>query len=89
MRKEQPLIGGVLATAGGITFTGEGSGAFDAFASDTGEKLWSYTCDAGVNAPPMTFAVDGRQYVTVAAGGNAVVGYKRGDAIETFALARP
>ncbi len=84
----QPLVGGTLSTAGGLTFMGEGSGAFDAFDSATGALAWSFPCDAGVNAPPVSYAVDGRQYVTVAAGGNALFGYTRGDSLVTFALDR-
>lgn len=48
---EQPLIGGVLATAGDLVFNGEGNGLFRAFDAKTGKKLWEYQCGAGVNAP--------------------------------------
>lgn len=82
----QPLVGGVLATAGGLTFTGEGNGAFDAFDAATGDELWTYSCGAGVNAPPVTYRVAGTQYVAVAAGGNALFGYPKGDAITAFAV---
>ena len=81
-----PLVGGVLATAGGVTFFGEGSGAFDALDSSTGKRLWTYACEAGVNAPPIAYRIGDREYVTVAAGGNALFGYKRGDELATFAL---
>jgi len=82
----QPLVGGVLATAGGLTFTGEGSGAFDAFDSTTGKELWTYACGAGVDAPPITYRAGGTQFVAVAAGGNVLFGYAKGDAIFSFAL---
>jgi len=82
----QPLVGGVLATAGGLAFTGEGSGEFDAFDSASGKRLWSYTCGAGVNAPPVTYEVRATQFVAVAAGGNAQFAYPQGDAIFAFAL---
>lgn len=85
-KTDQPLVGGVLATAGGVVFTGEGNGNFSAFDSATGEKLWSFYCGAGVNAPPMTFALDGRQYVAVAAGGSTIWGYPTGDSVVVFAL---
>ena len=82
----QPLVGGVVATAGGLVFTGEGGGDFDAWDAATGKKLWRFACGAGVNAPPITYAVDGRQYVAVAAGGSAIWGYPQGDALMVFAL---
>lgn len=74
------------ARAGGLAFTGEGSGRFDAFDADSGQELWSYTCDAGVNAPPITYRVGTTQYVAVAAGGNALFGYRSGDSLIAFAL---
>jgi alcohol dehydrogenase (cytochrome c) len=82
----QPLIGGALATGGNLVFTGEGNGWFDAFNAKTGEKVWRYNLGAGVNAPPISYEVDGRQYVAVAAGGNFQLDYPRGDAIAIFAL---
>lgn len=85
-RTPQPLIGGVLATAGGLLFTGEGDGHLDAFDAGSGTLLWSHKAEAGVNAPPVTYAVDGVQYVTVAAGGNQLWGYKQGDWLLTFRL---
>ena len=53
----QPMMGGVLATAGNLVFTGEGNGWFDAFNAKTGKKLWRYNLGAGVNAPPITYEV--------------------------------
>ena len=67
---EQPLIGGVLATAGDLVFNGEGNGYFRAFDAKTGKKLWEYQAGAGVNAPAVSYMVGGKQYVAVAAGGN-------------------
>jgi PQQ-dependent dehydrogenase (methanol/ethanol family) len=84
----EPLVGGVLATAGGLVFVGEGNGYLDAFDARTGELRWQFQCGAGVNAPPITYAIEGTQYVTVAAGGNPLFGYRVGDALITFALPR-
>lgn len=81
-----PLVGGVLATAGNLLFMGEGNGDFDAFDAANGKLLWQYRCAAGVNAPPITYEVDGVQYVAVAAGGNQIFGFKQGDALMVFAL---
>ena len=82
----QPLIGGVLATAGGLVFTGEGNGNFNAYDSQTGEILWQIKSEFGVNAPPITYTIDGVQYVAVASGGNSIFGYKQGDAVLVFKL---
>lgn len=85
-RTAQPLIGGVLATAGGVVFTGEGEGNFNAYNSQTGELLWQAKSEFGVNAPPITYSIDGVQYVAVASGGNSIFGYKQGDAVFVYAL---
>jgi len=83
---EQPLIGGVLATAGDLVFNGEGNGYFRAFDARTGKKLWEYQCGAGVNSPAVSYMVGGKQYVAVAAGGNTQLDFKRGNTVMVFAL---
>jgi alcohol dehydrogenase (cytochrome c) len=82
----QPLIGGALATAGNLVFMGEGNGWFDAFNAKTGEQLWRYNLGAGVNAPPITYQVNGEQYIAVAAGGNFQLSYPYGDTVAIFKL---
>jgi PQQ-dependent dehydrogenase (methanol/ethanol family) len=82
----QPLIGGVLATAGGVVFTGEGNGNVNAYDAKGGKKLWSFQCGAGVNAPPVSYMVNGKQYIAVAAGGNNQLDFKRGNSVIVFAL---
>ncbi len=79
----------MLATAGGLVFSGAGKGVFAAFDARTGAPRWSYQCEAGVNAPPVTYSVGGRQYVAVAVGGNALFGFTQGDAVMAFALGAP
>jgi PQQ-dependent dehydrogenase (methanol/ethanol family) len=86
VKTDEPLIGGVLATGGGLVFSGAGKGVFAAFNGASGLQLWSYQCDAGVNAPPITYAIDGKQFVVVAAGGNALFGFKQGDMVVAFGL---
>ena len=86
VKTAEPLIGGVLATAGNLVFTGEGNGNLSAFHARTGELLWQFNCGAGVNAPPISYEVDGRQYIAVAAGGNALFGYRQGESVVVFAL---
>ncbi len=83
---EQPLIGGVLATAGDLVFNGESNGMFRAFDARNGKKLWEYQAGAGVNAPAVSYSVGGKQYVAVAAGGNTQVDSKRGNSVVVFAL---
>lgn len=85
-KTDQPLVGGVLATAGGLVFTGEGNGNFNAYNSYNGKLLWQAKNEAGVNAPPITYEVDGVQYIAVAAGGNSIFGYKQGDSVVVYAL---
>ena len=85
-RTPDPLIGGVLATKGGLVFSGEGNGEFAAYDAKNGEKLWHFQCGAGVNAPPISYALDGKQYVAVAAGGNALWGFRQGGAVIVFGL---
>jgi PQQ-dependent dehydrogenase (methanol/ethanol family) len=81
-----PMVGGALATAGGLLFAGESDGWFKAYNAATGEVLWAFFAGAGVNAPPVSYAVDGRQYIAVAAGGNTNLPFKRGNDIIAFAL---
>jgi PQQ-dependent dehydrogenase (methanol/ethanol family) len=86
VKTPQPMIGGILSTAGGLVFTGEGNGWFRAYDSKTGKILWSFQAGAGVNAPPSTYTVGGKQYIAVAAGGNVQLDYKRGNNIIAFTL---
>jgi glucose dehydrogenase len=83
---DQPLMGGVLATGGNLVFTGEGNGHFNAYDAATGKKLWSFNCGAGVNAPAVSYTVNGKQYIAVGAGGNSQLDFKRGNSIFVFAL---
>jgi len=63
-----PSWSGVLSTAGGLVFTGDAEGNFIALDATTGKTVWHFQCGAGVYAGPISFAVDGKQYVAVAAG---------------------
>ena len=64
--------GGVLATAGGVVFFGDDSGAFSAVDSSTGRRLWQFQTNVLWKASPMTYVFDGRQYVAIAAGGTII-----------------
>ena len=71
-----PTWSGVLSTAGGLVFSGDAEGNFIALEAASGKVLWHFQCGASVYSSPMSFAVDGKQYVGVAAG----------SALFTFAL---
>jgi PQQ-dependent dehydrogenase (methanol/ethanol family) len=83
---DQPMMGGALATAGGLTFTGEGNGNFNAYSSKTGKLLWQFNAGAGCNSAPMTFTHGGEQFVAVACGGNFQLSFPLGDAVLVFGL---
>jgi len=51
-----------------------------------GNVLWKFQVGWGISAPPMTYEVDGQQYVAVAAGGNNQIDAKRGNSVFVFAL---
>jgi alcohol dehydrogenase (cytochrome c) len=87
VKTPEPMIGGVLATAGGLVFAGEGNGLFKAYDAESGAVLWKFQAGAGVNAPPSSYTIDGKQYIVVAAGGNTQLDYKRGNTIVAFTLA--
>lgn len=86
LKTSTPVMSGALATAGGLVFAGESSGDFIAVDAKTGARLWRFATGAGVNAPPVTYSIDGRQYVAVAAGGHALFKFPLGDAVIAFAL---
>jgi len=63
-----PTWSGVLSTAGGLVFSGDAEGDFIAFEAASGKPLWHFQMGGAVYAAPMAFAVDGKQYVAIAAG---------------------
>ncbi|HEU6451693.1 MAG TPA: PQQ-binding-like beta-propeller repeat protein [Gemmatimonadaceae bacterium] len=83
---EEPMMGGSVATAGGLVFTGEGNGNFNAFDAKTGKLLWQFNGGAGCNAAPMSFEWHGEQLIGVACGGNFQLGYPLGGAVFVFGL---
>lgn len=86
VKTAEPLMGGVLATQSGLLFMGEGDGNFNAYNSQNGALLWQTKTDAGVNAPPISYEIDGEQYVAVVAGGNSIFGYTYGDNVLVYRL---
>ena len=65
--------GGVLSTAGGLVFQGGADGRFVAYDAATGDQLWEASTGMGIIAPPVTYELDGRQYVSVVAGWGGVM----------------
>lgn len=72
--------GGTLATAGDLVFQGIGQGRFAAFDAVTGDRLWSSEVGIDVMAPPVTYRVDGEQFIAVLAG----VGGSQGNHLSEF-----
>lgn len=68
--------GGVMATAGGLVFQGTGEGKFLAYDATDGKKLWETNVGSGVIAPPITFMIDGKQYVSIAVGWGGNPGHR-------------
>ncbi len=77
---QHPLTsnGGVLSTAGNLVFQGTADGRFVAYRADTGEKVWEFKTQTGVIAPPVTYSVDGEQYIAVAVGWGGAFGLAGG-----------
>jgi len=63
-----PNNGGVLTTAGNLVFQGLADGYLHAYSADRGEDLWSFYAGVSITGMPMTFSIDGRQYVAITAG---------------------
>ena len=68
-----PWNGGVLATSGDLVFQGNRSGRFVAYDAGTGEELWASDAQTGIVAAPITYSIDGEQYVAVVAGWGGIL----------------
>jgi quinoprotein glucose dehydrogenase len=80
-------VGGVIVTAGGLLFAASTNDPFlRAYDSRSGKELWRGALPAPSNATPMTYAVNGRQYVVIVAGGHGFIGKGMSDAVIAFAL---
>ncbi len=83
-----PNLGGPIVTAGGVVFIAASlDDKLRAFNTDSGKLLWSASLPAGGQATPMTYSIDGRQYLVIAAGGYKDQG-TRGDYLIAYALPR-
>mgnify|MGYP003705991139 CR=1 FL=1 len=79
---DKPANGGVLSTAGDLVFQGMGTGTFAAYDADNGDRLWQYQSDSAVLAGPMTYELDGEQYIAVAQGSGGTVMLTIGDELK-------
>lgn len=68
-----PWNGGVLSTAGDLVFQGTAAGFLKAYAATDGSALWEYPTQTAIVAPPVTYEVDGEQYITVMAGWGGIL----------------
>ena len=68
VRFPYPNTSGALATGGGLVFTGFTDGTFTAYDDTTMQQLWKINVGTGFNAPPMTFEVNGKQYIAILSG---------------------
>jgi alcohol dehydrogenase (cytochrome c) len=93
-KHDKPMVSSTLSTAGDLVFAGEPTGEFDAFDAHTGELLWRYRTGSGIHSSPVTYSVNGKQYIAVPAGWGGwlkgfapnLIGAPRGDALFVFAL---
>jgi alcohol dehydrogenase (cytochrome c) len=93
-----PMVAGVLTSGGGLVFTGDAEGFFTAYDADDGKILWNFQCGSGHHASPVTYTLEGRQYIAVCVGwGGWVAGFagdgapwlrnaRRGNTVFVFAL---
>jgi alcohol dehydrogenase (cytochrome c) len=92
---DNPQWSAIVATGGGLLFTGEETGEFIAIDADTGKTIWQFQTGSGINAQPITFTHNGQQYVSVLSGiggsywglsHDMVKNVPQGGSVWTFAL---
>ena len=76
---EHPWNGGTLVTAGNLVFHGNSMGEFVAYRATNGQKLWSAPTQAGVMAAPISYEIDGEQYVAIEVGWGGAFGLAAGE----------
>jgi quinoprotein glucose dehydrogenase len=80
-------LGGPIVTGGGVVFSAATmDNAIRAFDAESGKEIWKYELPAGGQATPMTYTMNGKQYLVVAAGGHGKLGTKQGDYVVAFTL---
>jgi alcohol dehydrogenase (cytochrome c) len=94
MPNEHPMVASILATAGDVLFTGKPTGEAVAYNARTGEQLWEFNTGSGIHSNPVTYSVNGKQYVAIPSGWGGwlegfapeLYGQPRGNALFVFAL---
>lgn len=98
VQTRSPMVAGVLATGGGLVFTGDAEGFFTAYDAESGADLWHFQCGSGHHGSPVTYALGGKQYIAVCVGwGGWTAGFagdgapwlrdaRRGNTLYVFAL---
>jgi alcohol dehydrogenase (cytochrome c) len=81
---QPPTESGMLSTDGNVLFTGHMNGKFAAYDANTLQELWSFNTGTPITAPPMTYSVNGKQYIAVVAGGG--VGVRNGGLYQPTAI---
>ncbi len=101
VKTRSPMAGGVLATGGNLVFTGDPEGRFTAYDAVRGQILWSYQTGSGIRGGPISYRLDGKQYIAVLSGMGGAVGgftgagapwmrdYRSGDTMYVFSLFSP
>ena len=93
-RNDKPMVASVLTTGGDLVFAGEPTGEFNAYDARTGKRLWTHQTGSGHHSSPVSYSVEGKQYIAVPAGWGGWVkgfapgtlGVPRGDALLAYAL---
>lgn len=67
-RAREPIVTSMPSTAGGLVYTGEPTGEFNAFEGRTGDLLWQFHAGSGIHGNPVSYSTGGKQYVAIAVG---------------------
>ncbi|HTT09869.1 MAG TPA: PQQ-dependent dehydrogenase, methanol/ethanol family [Burkholderiaceae bacterium] len=89
VQSDLPFNGGTLTTAGGLTFWGDLHGVFRAFDAKNGKELWSASLGSGIGAGPISYSVDGKQYIAIVVGRTAAIPAFLGDVGKKMVAATP
>jgi len=89
VKEDLPFNGGTLTTAGGLVFSGNLHGAFRAFDAKNGKELWKAMLGTGIGAGPISYSVDGKQYVAIVVGRTASIPAFLGDIGKKMVAATP